>query len=97
MSFAATENDDLQRAFFVLGRLTELATYSCDLEPMEIDEQLKDVASEIIPPYVEILHRARLAQAERFETWAKQSFPKVGRNDPCPCGSGKKYKKCCLN
>ena len=22
--------------------------------------------------------------------------PKVGRNDPCPCGSGKKYKKCCI-
>ena len=22
---------------------------------------------------------------------------KVGRNDPCPCGSGKKYKKCCMN
>ena len=22
--------------------------------------------------------------------------PKVGRNDPCPCGSGKKHKKCCL-
>jgi uncharacterized protein YecA (UPF0149 family) len=21
---------------------------------------------------------------------------KVGRNDPCPCGNGKKYKKCCL-
>ena len=24
------------------------------------------------------------------------SHPDVGRNDPCPCGSGKKYKKCCL-
>lgn len=23
--------------------------------------------------------------------------PKIGRNEPCPCGSGKKYKKCCLN
>jgi len=23
-------------------------------------------------------------------------MPKVGRNDPCSCGSGKKYKKCCL-
>ena len=23
--------------------------------------------------------------------------PKVGRNDPCPCGSGKKFKKCCGN
>ena len=22
---------------------------------------------------------------------------KVGRNDPCPCGSGKKYKKCCID
>ncbi|MED3732402.1 SEC-C metal-binding domain-containing protein, partial [Geobacillus stearothermophilus] len=20
----------------------------------------------------------------------------IGRNDPCPCGSGKKYKKCCM-
>ena len=24
-----------------------------------------------------------------------RSEPRVGRNDPCPCGSGKKYKKCC--
>jgi len=25
----------------------------------------------------------------------RRSTPKVGRNDPCPCGSGKKYKRCC--
>ena len=25
----------------------------------------------------------------------RRKVPKVGRNDPCPCGSGKKYKKCC--
>lgn len=24
-----------------------------------------------------------------------QTQPEIGRNDPCPCGSGKKYKKCC--
>ncbi len=24
-----------------------------------------------------------------------RAAPKVGRNDPCPCGSGKKFKKCC--
>jgi len=23
--------------------------------------------------------------------------PKVSRNEPCPCGSGKKFKRCCLN
>ena len=27
----------------------------------------------------------------------RRSTPRVGRNDPCPCGSGKKYKKCCLH
>jgi SEC-C motif-containing protein len=26
----------------------------------------------------------------------KATVPKPGRNDPCPCGSGKKYKHCCL-
>lgn len=25
----------------------------------------------------------------------KREAPKVGRNDPCPCGSQKKFKKCC--
>jgi uncharacterized protein YecA (UPF0149 family) len=25
-----------------------------------------------------------------------QETPKIGRNSPCPCGSGKKYKKCCM-
>ena len=29
------------------------------------------------------------------ETPITREEPKVGRNDPCPCGSGKKYKKCC--
>jgi len=33
------------------------------------------------------------AQPERVQI--KRSQPKVGRNDPCPCGSGKKYKHCC--
>ncbi|MBS5342987.1 MAG: preprotein translocase subunit SecA [Clostridium sp.] len=32
---------------------------------------------------------------EEENTSAKPSGTKVGRNDPCPCGSGKKYKKCC--
>jgi hypothetical protein len=27
----------------------------------------------------------------------KSDAPKVGRNDPCPCGSQKKYKRCCLH
>jgi preprotein translocase subunit SecA len=32
-----------------------------------------------------------------FESGApiRRTTAKIGRNDPCPCGSGKKYKKCC--
>jgi preprotein translocase subunit SecA len=35
------------------------------------------------------------AQAATRTAVAQRSVSKVGRNDPCPCGSGKKYKKCC--
>ena len=34
--------------------------------------------------------------ARKPETFRREQ-PKVGRNDPCPCGSGKKYKNCCMN
>lgn len=43
-----------------------------------------------------------LTEEKRKELYKEQKSsatvvngPKVGRNDPCPCGSGKKYKKCC--
>ncbi len=37
------------------------------------------------------------ANAAEAQAKAKpvRTGPKVGRNDPCPCGSGKKYKQCC--
>jgi hypothetical protein len=35
------------------------------------------------------------AEGEPFDEPYVRAEPKVGRNDPCPCGSGKKYKKCC--
>ena len=38
--------------------------------------------------------RARPARPERVETFVRNER-KVGRNEPCPCGSGKKYKHCC--
>ena len=33
-------------------------------------------------------------KAQHVETVVHEG-PRIGRNDPCPCGSGKKYKKCC--
>lgn len=42
-------------------------------------------------PQINLLTKTKERKEERAEIPSK----KVGRNDPCPCGSGKKYKKCC--
>ena len=55
---------------------------------------------EMLPEIVPALHRHALdlneAKAAAAVTGVRQA-PRVGRNDPCPCGSGKKYKKCCID
>jgi preprotein translocase subunit SecA len=38
---------------------------------------------------------ATAPQGEQKVKQIRHEHPRVGRNDPCPCGSGKKYKKCC--
>jgi len=41
------------------------------------------------------LQAARMAGAGESDIQQRRVGDKIGRNDPCPCGSGKKYKKCC--
>lgn len=43
-----------------------------------------------------IVTREEHPHPEFMEVTPIQKGTKVGRNEPCPCGSGKKYKKCCL-
>ena len=38
---------------------------------------------------------AATGKAQPYVKDKEDPFANVGRNDPCPCGSGKKYKKCC--
>jgi uncharacterized protein len=42
-------------------------------------------------------HRRAAARAAREGATYRRTNEKVGRNDPCPCGSGKKFKRCCGN
>lgn len=61
----------------------------------DIDERLDD-CSEQIPRAILVLHKiAKLRAARGFERPAPIRHTKTGRNDPCPCRSGKKYKRCC--
>lgn len=40
--------------------------------------------------------KERRSESLRVPTTVRRSEPKIGRNEPCPCGSGEKYKNCCL-
>jgi SEC-C motif domain protein len=40
-------------------------------------------------------HWVYAGQEDTTPAPVRRATPKIGRNDPCPCGSGKKYKKCC--
>jgi hypothetical protein len=46
--------------------------------------------------YVAALHDAFLQAASGKQKPVTRPGSKIGRNDPCPCGSGRKYKSCCM-
>ena len=69
-----------------------------DLEDIEIDLGLRK-ERETERPKNEL---QKLIEAYEMEDMYEpllpiEAEPRIGRNDPCPCGSGKKYKKCCIN
>jgi hypothetical protein len=70
-----------------------------DVEDVEIELGLRAGRATPPPKYM-VLPEGNLPwqDADRLQrrTQASPRPAKVGRNDPCPCGSGKKYKKCCL-
>ncbi|MBQ8298897.1 MAG: preprotein translocase subunit SecA [Clostridia bacterium] len=49
----------------------------------------------LIKQMITNMNAAANAGSEKAKPKVNSSKEKVGRNDPCPCGSGKKYKKCC--
>ena len=69
---------------------------------MDIDELRRGVSKMNFPNLeMQISYLKELERIER-EVGGKRKVPeapapkaKVGRNEPCPCGSGKKYKHCC--
>jgi preprotein translocase subunit SecA len=61
------------------------------LQPVEEQERVKEMERQ--QRKHELITNTSESAAEAPKTVIRG--PKVGRNDPCPCGSGKKFKKCC--
>ena len=69
-----------------------------DVEDVEVALGLRERRSTPAPIY-HLMPMGALARPDANRIHQDAPVPghsKVGRNDPCPCGSGKKYKKCCL-
>ena len=67
--------------------------YDGDLEDIEIKLGLREKRSK--PREKNIFQK--ILEMEELMQPIISTEPKIKRNEPCPCGSGKKYKKCCLN
>ena len=92
-------NESLKTALDLEG-LTAETEVSLDYDPEKLYYNMGAAKAEwlyTLPEWEPILteeKRRELYKAQKSSTTVVKG-PKVGRNDPCPCGSGKKYKKCC--
>ena len=78
-----------------LQTLIEIADGTTSRAKPEIEELTK-MGPDLIPSWIDDLHAWRVARPSASS--AKSIMPgssKIGRNEACPCGSGRKYKKCC--
>lgn len=86
-------SDDAGAKTALTGIIELAAVSDGPIQPDEDEQQHWDrQATAFIPIWVQLLHEWRL---ENDANRPGAGHAKVGRNDPCPCGSGKKYKKCC--
>ena len=78
-----------------LAMLIAVARDESDLDSVEINA-LQDRAAAELTEAVQLLYAAQTGVGGATSVAASTTAAsKVGRNDPCPCGSGKKHKRCC--
>ena len=87
-------DEDAQTALACLLTLCAIDRGESDLAAEAI-EDLTQSAPDLIPVLVRTLSTWRRGASGLGRPANTSRSTKVGRNDPCPCGSGKKYKKCC--
>jgi len=63
------------------------------------EEEIERIQNSIPINAIDIYHYWLNKRRDNPDTMIpiRRSDNKIGRNDPCPCGSGKKFKKCCLH
>jgi hypothetical protein len=79
-----------------IGYLGSWAYFKSEEEKNEESEQLRQRLKELRFSDNQKTAAESVFWESDYEGTFVREAPKVGKNDPCPCGSGRKYKKCCL-
>ena len=58
-------------------------------------KEVTKISGEKLQGAINTLNRNKVVPTKTTVTTVKNEGPEIGRNEPCPCGSGKKYKQCC--
>lgn len=93
-SALAAADEDADMALTQIALLIDVAFEESTLDSMEINA-LEAAAPALVTLSVQRLHAARARGDAPPPLPAIAPATKPGRNDPCPCGSGAKFKRCC--
>ena len=99
---------DIGANFYLVGSGARNLILQNENEPIDLDYNLeivrcdnfnvgrtiKECVKKAFNEVLNCIEKTQLAQQQKMKL--QNSYKEVGRNDLCPCGSGKKYKNCCL-
>jgi peptide deformylase len=80
--------------YIIAKRNQHIEVEYCTLNGDYVTENYSGWSAQVIQHEVDHLNGVKEKIVERDYKTIKREEPKLGRNDPCHCGSGKKYKKC---
>lgn len=94
-----TNINNMQNSIMDVVETTKMGTQEL------IDQQLTDyvpkqdsaMMQQVVNPNSQISDLKKFMVPRKPRMIIREFNKKIGRNDPCPCGSGKKYKNCCLS
>lgn len=93
----ALQSEIAAQSYTLLLGLIDLADGG-DIVPEDEEDNIRESAPTLIPVLTKAIYelntRGKITLPDVRDDDFEKLIAKVGRNDPCPCGSGKKYKKC---
>lgn len=93
--------NETQETPFELEKLEETTEVTIKIDFVKLYKKMVEYKADhlyFLPQWSNVFDEdelTKLYKEQKKSTTIVHDGPKIGRNDPCPCGSGKKYKKCC--